>query len=47
MTFKVLTMFFIGGARESAALLRCQLVDKGRARYNVGQGMLEGVLCVS
>ncbi|CAJ1357018.1 unnamed protein product [Effrenium voratum] len=29
--FKILTIFFIGGARESAALLRCQLVDKGRA----------------
>ncbi|CAJ1439845.1 unnamed protein product [Effrenium voratum] len=28
-TFKILTIFFIGGARESAALLRCQLVDKG------------------
>ncbi|CAJ1452834.1 unnamed protein product [Effrenium voratum] len=30
-TFKILTFFFIGGARESAALLRCQLVDKGGA----------------
>ncbi|CAJ1434290.1 unnamed protein product [Effrenium voratum] len=29
--FKILTIFFIGGARESAALLRCQLVDKGGA----------------
>ncbi|CAJ1357015.1 unnamed protein product [Effrenium voratum] len=29
--FKILTIFFIGGARESATLLRCQLVDKGGA----------------
>ena len=39
--FKILTIFFIGGARESATLLRCQLVDKGRARDNVGQGRLD------